>query len=192
MNEYEYALQELLALLDDSSPDYKTLKVSLDILLMELKQDEYRLTSIQPGSDPRVSGTLDNDVQKAKQSCLQSVNRIDSLLNRLERSEKSIDDERIDSAVPSIFALYQNYPNPFNPTTQIQYDLPEDVRVQIIVYNTLGQLVTELRDDVQAAGRYTIFWDGKNANGLDVATGMYIYQIKAGNFVDAKKMLLLK
>jgi hypothetical protein len=100
--------------------------------------------------------------------------------------------EDISVATPTEYALYQNYPNPFNPSTQIRYDLPEDVRVQINVYNTLGQLVVQLRDEAQEAGRYTIFWDGKDVAGLEAATGMYIYQIRAGSFVDAKKMLLLK
>lgn len=70
--------------------------------------------------------------------------------------------------------------------------LPDAVRVKINVHNTLGQFVVQLTDNVQAAGSYDILWDGKNAAGIDVATGMYIYQIKAGSFVDAKKMLLLK
>ena len=95
-------------------------------------------------------------------------------------------------AVPKEYKLYQNYPNPFNPSTEIKFDLPEAVPVKLIVYNVLGQHVVTLVDEVRNAGRITIPWDGKNANGLDVATGMYIYQIKAGSFVDAKKMLLLK
>ena len=95
-------------------------------------------------------------------------------------------------AVPKEYKLYQNYPNPFNPSTEIKFDLPETVPVKLMVYNILGQHVVTLIDEVRAAGTITIPWDGKNAHGLDVATGMYIYSFKAGNFQKAKKMLLLK
>jgi parallel beta-helix repeat protein len=93
---------------------------------------------------------------------------------------------------PTEYALHQNYPNPFNPSTTIQFSLPEDVDVQIYIYNTLGQQVTTLVNSRFPVGTHSIMWNGNDASGRSVATGMYIYQIKAGSFVDAKKMLLLK
>lgn len=95
-------------------------------------------------------------------------------------------------AVPTSYALYQNYPNPFNPSTEIRFDLPEAIRVELKIFNILGQEVATLVDDVRSAGAYQILWDGKNAGGLSVASGVYVYQIKAGNFQDAKKMVLLR
>jgi hypothetical protein len=106
--------------------------------------------------------------------------------------DPNLSPDREPPSVPKEYKLYQNYPNPFNPSTEIKFDLPEAVPVKLMVYNVLGQHVVTLVDEVRNAGRISIPWDGKNANGLDVATGMYIYQIKAGSFVDAKKMLLLK
>ena len=64
--------------------------------------------------------------------------------------------------------------------------------MQLNVYNTLGQLVAQLRNEVQASGRYTVSWDGISESGIVVSAGMYIYQFRAGSFTDAKKMLFLK
>jgi len=96
------------------------------------------------------------------------------------------------NAIPTSYALYQNYPNPFNPSTDIRFDLPEAIRVELKIFNILGQEVVTLVDDVRAAGAYRILWDGKNAGGLSVASGVYIYQLKTGNFQDAKKMVLIR
>ena len=108
------------------------------------------------------------------------------------RSKNNTIDEEHEVYVPTEYKLYQNYPNPFNPTTEIRYDISEIVPVKLSIYNILGQHVVTLVDQVSKSGAFRVYWDGKNAAGIDVSTGMYIYQIKAGNFVDAKKMLLLK
>ncbi|HEY3295833.1 MAG TPA: T9SS type A sorting domain-containing protein [bacterium] len=79
------------------------------------------------------------------------------------------------------------YPNPFNPTTEIRFDLPQAARVELKVYNSLGQLVSTLLDETRAAGSYSIPWNGQNH-----ATGLYFCQIKAGPFTATRKMLLLK
>jgi hypothetical protein len=94
--------------------------------------------------------------------------------------------------VPAVFALHQNYPNPFNPTTTIRYDLPNAGRVQIKIFNTLGQEVTTLIDAVCPAGAYRVTWDSKSASGIQLASGVYVYQIKSGSFVDSKKMVLIR
>ncbi|MBU0509752.1 T9SS type A sorting domain-containing protein [bacterium] len=90
-------------------------------------------------------------------------------------------------SVPTEYRLYQNYPNPFNPVTEIRFDLPEVARVELKVFNTLGQLVATLLSEERPAGVYTVSWDASHA-----ASGMYIYQLKAGGFVDAKKMALIR
>ncbi len=93
---------------------------------------------------------------------------------------------------PLSFALWQNYPNPFNPQTQIRYALPQNCDVKIIVYNLLGQTVRVLVHEHQSAGYKTVHWDGEDERGVEVATGVYFYRIQAEDFVQTKKMLLLK
>ncbi len=95
-------------------------------------------------------------------------------------------------AVIRDFSLRQNYPNPFNPATTIEYDLPEDGRVNLTIYNLLGQKVRTLVSAPQTAGRYRIMWDAKSEQGNAVASGIYLYRLQTGNFVRTKKLILLK
>ena len=94
--------------------------------------------------------------------------------------------------LPAVFALRQNYPNPFNPSTTIEYDLPKATKVQITIYNVLGARVKTLVDEQKPAGRYNVVWDAKNERGVAVSTGIYFYQIKAGDFNTVKKLMLIK
>jgi hypothetical protein len=94
--------------------------------------------------------------------------------------------------LPYDFELSQNYPNPFNPVTTIVYDLPQRSRVTIEIYNVLDQKVRTLVDREQPAGSYTISWDGTSSSGDAVATGVYLYRFQADEYVETKKMLLLK
>jgi len=83
-------------------------------------------------------------------------------------------------------------PNPFNPTTVVSFALPKEVKVNLSVYNVLGQQVKILVDDVMRAGNQTVTWDGTDATGHQVSSGVYFYKLRAGDFTDTKKMLLLK
>ncbi len=94
--------------------------------------------------------------------------------------------------IPQKFALLQNYPNPFNPATSIHFDLPSDEMVSIDVYNLFGQKVTTLVNNTMVAGSHSVVWNGKNTKGTDVAAGIYLYTIDAGDFKATKKMILLK
>ena len=96
------------------------------------------------------------------------------------------------SLIPTEYHLYQNYPNPFNPVTEIAFDLPAAVWVELKVFNILGQEVATLMDAVRPAGVYRVLWDSKNTSGMTVASGVYVYQIQAGKFIDAKKMVLIR
>jgi hypothetical protein len=89
--------------------------------------------------------------------------------------------------IPSGFLLYQNYPNPFNPTTSIKFDLPKETNVSLKVYNTLGEEVSSLVNQVMSAGSHIIEF-----NGSKLSSGMYFYKLKAGEYVQAKKMILIK
>ncbi len=97
-----------------------------------------------------------------------------------------------EEGLPTAFALAQNYPNPFNPSTTISYSLPAESFVSLTLYNTLGQEVAELVNQLQTAGRYTVTFAGRDKRGVDLSSGIYFYRLRAGSFVDMKKMLLLK
>jgi len=99
---------------------------------------------------------------------------------------------RVEVPRPDKCQLSQNYPNPFNPETNINYKLSKSGRVSIRIYNLLGQQVRLLVDEYKEAGYYTIKWDGKNNYGQEVPSGVYYYQIKAGDFVQTKRMVLLR
>lgn len=101
-------------------------------------------------------------------------------------------DIEISTEVPSNFEILQNYPNPFNPTTKIAYSLPKSENVSLIVYDISGKVIAKLIDNFQNAGTYSVTWNGKNTNGENVSSGVYFYEIKAGEFKATKKMLLLK
>ncbi len=88
---------------------------------------------------------------------------------------------------PVSFSLFQNYPNPFNPSTQIKYYLPEKAIVKLSVYNLLGQKLATLVNEEQIAGNYITLFEAHS-----FPTGIYFYELQAGNFRDVKKMVLLK
>ncbi len=85
------------------------------------------------------------------------------------------------------YSLSQNYPNPFNPTTTINYTIPKAEHVTIKVYDILGKLIQTLVDEEQSIGTYHLQFNGKN-----LSSGVYFYQIKVDNFLEAKKMIILK
>jgi hypothetical protein len=91
------------------------------------------------------------------------------------------------TGLPGTFSLSQNYPNPFNPSTTIQFALPKSGRVELKVYNTLGQEVVTLVNEEKVAGIYSALW---NAGG--VASGVYFFRLQAGEFTQTRKLLLLK
>ncbi|MGE5350926.1 MAG: T9SS type A sorting domain-containing protein, partial [Acidobacteriota bacterium] len=99
--------------------------------------------------------------------------------------------------IPKEYALYQNFPNPFNPSTNIQFDLPEDSRVKIVIYNILGGEVATLINDELPAGKHQAVWNSQDGGGQS-ASGMYIMRITAKsltsqrNLVSTKKMMLVK
>ncbi len=98
-----------------------------------------------------------------------------------------------DPVVPvNKLALLGNYPNPFNPETTIKFTLREKRKVSIDIFNTRGQKVTTLLDEVRNAGNQSVIWNGKDEYGHPVASGVYFYQMKAGIFSQTKKMVLLK
>ena len=98
----------------------------------------------------------------------------------------------LNHVVPANFMLYQNYPNPFNPSTVISYYLPSAAKVRVMIYDILGREVNTLINENQPSGNHQVVWNGDNAFGGKVASGIYIYRVIAGNNIATKKMVLLK
>jgi len=94
--------------------------------------------------------------------------------------------------IPIAYTLHQNYPNPFNPITSLRYDLPVQAQVTLTVYDMLGREVTQLVNTTQEAGYKSVQWNATNMHGKPVSAGVYLYQIRAGEFVQTRKMVLLK
>ncbi|MFQ5605847.1 MAG: T9SS type A sorting domain-containing protein [bacterium] len=94
--------------------------------------------------------------------------------------------------IPRDYALSQNFPNPFNPETVIEYQLPQNGQVELVILNLLGQKIRELVNEHKPAGIYKIKWDAKDQYGNAAGTGIYFYQLKAGERVLTKKLLLIR
>ena len=94
--------------------------------------------------------------------------------------------------LPNRFLISNAYPNPFNPTTTLRYDLPDDAMVTISIYDLMGRSIRLLVNRRQTAGYRFIQWDATNNLGEPVSAGMYLYTIQAGEFMQTKKMVLLK
>ena len=94
--------------------------------------------------------------------------------------------------IPISYTLYQNYPNPFNPITTLRYGLPVQAQVTITIYDLMGKEVTQLVNTTQDAGFRSVEWNATDMHGKPVSAGVYLYQIRAGEFVQTRKMVLLK
>ncbi len=120
-------------------------------------------------------------------------NKVSAYLARWTKKDEADVKEIADTeALPCNYYLKQNHPNPFNPATIIEYNVPVKSHVKIDIFNILGMKIQTLVNETQTTGEYQIFWDGKDYKDNDVATGIYFYRLQAGNFIDTKKMILLK
>ena len=152
--------------------------VQLNWTLMDIPDDYEVGYNIDDGiyfNDMRSVGTI-------------NISADTEIIVRVGSQVLGIDDETI----PEVFALHQNYPNPFNPITTLRYDLPEQSMVNIIIYDLLGRQVKSLVNQTQDAGFKSVIWNATNDYGKPVSAGVYLYQIQAGEFVQTKKMVLLK
>ena len=96
------------------------------------------------------------------------------------------------SGIPFTYSVSQNYPNPFNPVTRLQFEVGDQVSVRLIIYDLLGSVVRTFEEKEYNPGKYTINWDGKDNLGNYISSGIYVYRITAGDFVDHKKMTLIR
>jgi len=135
---------------------------------------------------PLISYTGEGDLIE-----VQSTTYLARPVNSVIDNVMGVDDNSGDD-LPNTFALTQNYPNPFNPETRISYALPVGASVEIVVYNIAGQKVRTLVNGHRPAGYHETVWDGRNASGNMVSSGIYFYRIIAGEFTQSRKMMLLK
>ena len=112
-------------------------------------------------------------------------------VTKLEPFSVGVEEYDIDN-LPSDYNMSQSYPNPFNPTTTIEFNLPKRSNVTVKIYNLLGQQVQSLVDQEFSVGNYKVTWDGSTSGGGHASTGVYFYRIVTENFVETKKMVLLK
>ena len=105
----------------------------------------------------------------------------------IEEMGGTVDVEFEDNNLPSSFSLNQNYPNPFNPSTTISFNLPVQAKIKVIIYDALGTQLEVIADDVKSAGTHNVTWNAKN-----YASGIYFYKLEADNFVQVRKMILMK
>ncbi len=101
-------------------------------------------------------------------------------------------DETDSNINPIEYALQQNYPNPFNPVTGIQFSIPEQVHVHLNVYNLYGQEVCEIINEEKSVGNYSVQWNGRDKQNRQVGSGIYIIHLRAGNFNQTRKIILMK
>jgi flagellar hook assembly protein FlgD len=94
--------------------------------------------------------------------------------------------------IPLVFSLQQNYPNPFNQTTKICFDVTHRAHIHLKIYDILGRQIATLVDDIKEAGSYSLNWDGVNDGGDPVSSGVYFYILIAENFIQVRKMILVK
>ena len=148
--------------------NWKTTFMTYDYAATNFRSD----TSVAEGDDP---------------SYAWGITVANQALKFLEWAGYVLDVKPVDGVTPTTYSLRQNYPNPFNPNTTINFSIPEQSKVVIKVYNILGSEVATLVNEVKNAGSYNIDFRASN-----LASGMYIYTIKAGKFTESKKMMLLK
>jgi len=110
----------------------------------------------------------------------------------IAKYELVLDVDEDEANLPDQYQLSQNYPNPFNPTTEILVSLPQATDANLIVYNSVGQEVATLIDNRLSPGEHVVQWDGTDRSGQQVATGVYYYRLAAGDYIETKKMMMLK
>ncbi len=167
------------------------------------KASEATLAWDVPESLPRDWDVAMIDVSRNETLMLSGVDRVyDYRINGLERSRfkivagtaefVNVKMEEILASLPGSFALHQNYPNPFNATTRIRFELPQSGRIDIRIYNLLGQEVYLLTNDIYDTGRHEIEWQGVDRSGTTVASGIYFVRMKSEGFVKTRKIMLVK
>ncbi len=187
----------------DKSPWNKeqkqTIKKSINTTIISTRNAENRrINDLQKQADNgnenakiqlKVVKTLKDIIKTQKpKNIIEHIKIVSSDIQKIVNAASGRKPGKVTNNIPTVFSLSQNFPNPFNPSTTIKYALPKDVKVTIKVYDILGKLVTTIiNGELKKAGYYEERFDGSN-----YASGVYFYRIQAGEFVQSKKMVLVK
>ncbi|MFQ5866145.1 MAG: carboxypeptidase regulatory-like domain-containing protein [bacterium] len=179
-------------LLDESEQpiSFARTNVGGDYELQNVPPGKYRLKASQMGYQSKYN---DNSDRFAEAVPIEITNGRVEVNFTLDSETVTGVQDRPNSTIPESVELYGNYPNPFNPETRISFGLPEEMRVQLRIFNLLGQEIAQLFDGVLGAGVHHLTWDGRNQVGQSMPSGVYFYQLQAnGKTVAVNKMTLLK
>lgn len=133
------------------------------------------------GMDVNIRDIVDGSLLNASVKSGSELIISDSSINKIKINGNYV------NAIPLTYSLDQNYPNPFNPSTIIQYAIPVEGHVSISVFNILGEKVAQLKNEFMNSGYYQIVYDASN-----LSSGVYLYQLKVGEYVKTKKMIFTK
>jgi hypothetical protein len=152
------------------------------IMIHDLDKDIANEKIYDGGTEISYKFTINNDLKKIK--------ILVGTVDYISKAEQSINEEK-KTEIVSTYLLSQNYPNPFNPGTRIEYQIPKDGYVSLIIYNTLGQQIQTLISTEQTQGKYSVEWNPNSAAG-GLPSGIYYYRLQSGDFIQTKKMLYLR
>jgi len=169
---------------ETNNSGFEIQKKKLGVRSQEL---EWEIISFVPGfgttTEPKSYSFIDEDITKGIYKYRLKQIDFDGSFEYSNEVEVEVD------FTPKEFALYQNYPNPFNPTTTIEYQIPAQSLVTLKVFDVLGNEITTLINEEKPAGKYNV---ELRIDNLELSSGIYFYQLKAGRFIQTKKMVLMK
>ncbi len=137
--------------------------------------------------DPNYKDTANGDFTLPDNSPLQTCGTDGGPIGDPRWAQSATQVSQANGTIPSNFQLSQNYPNPFNPVTSIEYRVPSETNVKLIIFDFLGREVATLVNEEKQSGRYSVTWDGTR-----YPSGVYFYRLTAGDFIEIKKVILLK
>ena len=144
-------------------------------------QEIFDITSYANGtSQLKIRFTLTSDVYITRDGWYVDDIKLTNYVNVITNIDPLIN-------TPLVYSLLQNFPNPFNPNTTIKFEIPRAEYTQLVIYDALGREVAKLVNKELTAGNYEVEWNAEN-----YGSGIYFYQLKAGNYIETKKMMLLK
>ena len=149
--------------------------------IIQISSDNYPITIRAEGLNITIRDMINGELLNEE---LKNGEEIRITNNKITSIEVS---GRITGGLPVSYELYQNYPNPFNPSTTIKFAIPKESNVNLSIYNVLGELVSTIVNEEMKPGYYEYEFDASQ-----FASGVYLYRIKAGEYVETKKMVLMK
>ncbi|MBV6511938.1 MAG: hypothetical protein FMNOHCHN_01426 [Ignavibacteriaceae bacterium] len=176
MGNYQVAQDYLDSVIQNSQSSFDVLDAEFEQIFLSL---------IVTASQQNKSGSINEMINNAVSLLDITSDKLNSYISK--NASFSEEMKKPGSIIPSSFSLETNYPNPFNPITTIRYDIPENSYVTLKIYDILGRQIQTLQNGDQSAGSYTVNFDGSG-----YASGIYFYELKAGNYFMVKKMNLLK